>query len=99
MYGMQGKFTTQPGKRDEFIKILLRAAALVGQLPECHLYTVSEDLNDQNGILIVEIWDDKAAHDAALQDPDVRDLIGAAMPLMAGEPVGSEFTVVGGYGI
>lgn len=99
MYGMQGKFTTQPGKRDEFIKLLLRAAALVGQLPTCHLYTVSKDLNDENGILIVEIWDDKAAHDASLQDTEVRELIGAAMPLMAGEPAGSEFNVVGGYGL
>lgn len=99
MYGMQGKFTAQPGKRDEFIQILLRAAAHVGQLPECHLYTVSEDLNDENGILIVEIWDNKPAHDASLQDPEVRTLIGAAMPLMAGEPAGSEFNVVGGHGL
>jgi quinol monooxygenase YgiN len=99
MYGMQGKLTAQPGKRDEFIQILLRAASLVGQLPTCHLYTVSEDLADENDILIVEIWDDKAAHDASLQDPTVRALIGEAMPLMAGAPSSVEFNVVGGHGL
>lgn len=99
MYGMQGKFTAQPGKRDEFIQILLRAAALVGQLPECHLYTVSEDLADENGIIIVEIWDDKPAHDASLQDPAIRALIGEAMPLMAGSGDSVEFNVIGGYGL
>ena len=99
MYGMQGKLTAQPGKRDDFIQILLRAADLVGQLPTCHLYTVSEDLADENGILIVEIWDDKPAHDASLQDPAVRALIGEAMPLMAGAPSSVEFNVVGGYGL
>jgi len=98
MYGMQGKFTAHPGKRDEFIQILLRAADLVGQLAECHLYTVNEDLSDENGIIIVEIWDDKPAHDASLQAPNVRALIGEAMPLMAGAPSNVEFNVVGGYG-
>lgn len=98
MYGMQGKFTAQPGKRDDFIQILLRAADHVGQLTECHLYTVSKDLADENGIIIVEIWDDKPTHDASLQDPNVRALIGEAMPLMAGAPSSVEFNVVGGYG-
>lgn len=98
MYGMQGKFTAHRGKRDDFIQILLRAAHLVGQLPTCHLYTVSEDLADENGILIVEIWDNKPAHDASLQDPAVRALIDEAMPLMAGAPASVEFNVVGGYG-
>lgn len=99
MYGMQGKFVAQPGKRDEFIQILLRAASLVGQLPECHLYAVSEDLADENGIIIVEIWDDKPAHDASLQDDNVRALIGEAMPLMAGAPQSIKFNVAGGYGL
>lgn len=99
MYGMQGKFTAHPGKRDDFIQILLRAADRVGQLPTCHLYTVSEDLADENGIIIVEIWDDKPAHNASLQDPNVRALIGEAMPLMAGAPSSIEFNVVGGHGL
>ena len=99
MYGMQGKLFAKPGKRDEFIQILLRAADLVGQMPECHLYAVSKDLTDENNIIVTEIWDDKAAHDASLQDEAVRALIGEAMPLMAGQPEGGEFEIVGGYGL
>ena len=99
MYGMQAKFTAQPGKRDEFIQILLRAANIVGQLPKCHLYTVNEDLTDENGIIVIEIWSNKIAHNTSLQDDKVRALISEAMPLMGGPPESSEFNVVGGYGL
>jgi quinol monooxygenase YgiN len=99
MYGMQGKLFAKPGKRDEFIQILLRAAELVGQMPECHLYAVSKDLTDESAIVVMEIWNDKAAHDASLQNEDVRALIGEAMPLMSGQPEGNEFEIVGGHGL
>ena len=99
MYGMHGKLFAKPGKRDEFIQILLRAAELVGQMPECHLYAVSKDITNESTIIVTEIWDDKTAHDASLQDEAVRALIGEAMPLMAGQPEGGEFESVGGYGL
>lgn len=98
MYGMQGKFTAQPGKRDDFIQILLRAATIVGQLPACHLYLINEDLSDKNSIIVVEIWDDKTAHDDSLKNENIRALISEAMPLMAGPPQSIEFSVAGGYG-
>jgi quinol monooxygenase YgiN len=99
MYGMSGKFVAQAGKRDQFVKILTQAAGIVGQMPGCHLYVVSKDLADEVTIWVIEIWDDKEAHDASLQDRQVRSLIQEAMPLMAGPPAGSELNVVGGHGL
>ncbi len=47
----------------------------------------------------MEIWEDKAAHDASLKDERVRALIQQAMPLMGGAPSGAELKVIGGHGL
>ncbi|MBI5965426.1 MAG: antibiotic biosynthesis monooxygenase [Chloroflexi bacterium] len=99
MYAMTGKLTTQTGKRNELIDILKRAANLVGQLPACRLYIVSEDIANENHVWIFEMWDDKEAHDSSLKDERVRALISEAMPLMDGAPDGVELRVAGGHGI
>ena len=99
MYAMVGKMFTQTGKRDAFVQILLRAAQIVGQLPGCRLYAVTEDLADETCIWVMEIWKDKDTHDQSLKDERVRALIAEARPLMAGAPQGSELKVVGGHGV
>ena len=99
MYAMVGKLFAQAGKRELFVEILLRAAEIVGQLPGCRLYAVNEDLADETCIWVMEIWDDKGAHDQSLKDERVRSLIAQARPLMAGVPQGSELKVVGGHGL
>ncbi len=98
MYAMCGKLLAREGSRPAFVEILLRAAAVVGELSGCHLYLVTEDVADPNAIWVMEVWADKAAHDASLQDERVRALIAQAMPLMGGPPDGVELTVVGGHG-
>lgn len=99
MYAMTGKLVAQPGMRAVFVAILVRAAHLVGEMPGCHLYIVTEDQTDANAIHIFEMWDDRAAHDASLTDERVRALIAEARPLMGGPPEGAELRVVGGHGI
>jgi quinol monooxygenase YgiN len=99
MYAMYEKLTSHPGKRSEFAAILTRAAEVVGQLPGCRLYIVHEDPADETTITVYEAWDDKAAHDASLQEARVRALIAEAMPLMGGPPAGVELRVVGGHGL
>ena len=99
MYGMVGKLVAQGGKRGQMVAILQRAADVVGQMPGCHLYLVNEDVADDVTLWVYEAWDDKAAHDLSLQDPQVRALIAEAMPMMGGPPSGSELRVMGGYGL
>jgi quinol monooxygenase YgiN len=99
MYAMCGKLIAQPGQRDKFVEILIRASQIVGQLSGCHLYAVNEDLSDEVTVWVMEIWDDKEAHDSSLKDDRVRALIAEAMPLMGGAPSGAELNVVGGHGV
>ncbi len=63
------------------------------------MYLVSEDMADETAVFVIELWDDKAAHDASLQNEQVRTLIAEAMPLMGGQPSGSELNIIGGYGL
>lgn len=99
MYGRTGKLVTQAGKRPELVSHLIQAAEIVGEMPGCHLYLVTEDLADENAIWVMEAWADKEAHAASLHDERVRALIQQAMPLLNGAPEGSEMKVVGGYGL
>lgn len=93
MYAMTGTLIAQAGKRDLLVSILVRASALVLTMPGCKAYIVLEDLKDEHAVAVFEIWDDKATHDASLQDPQVRSLIAEAMPILAGAPSGGEHRV------
>ena len=99
MYAMCGKLIAKPSQRGQLVEILLRAAQTVGQLSSCRLYAVNEDLADEVTVWVMEIWDDKEAHDASLKDERVRALITEAMPLMGGAPSGAELKVAGGHGV
>jgi len=99
VYGRTGTLIAQAGKRQELTKILMRAAELVGELPGCHLYLVTEDLADDTTIWVMEVWADKETHAASLQDERVRALIQEAMPLLGGSPTGTEMLVIGGHGL
>jgi quinol monooxygenase YgiN len=99
MYAMYGVLMAQPGKRDQLAAILTRAAGVVGRLPGCRLYVINEDLGDEQALRVYEVWDDRAAHDASLQDTVVRALIADAMPLLASPPAGVELRVVGSHGL
>ncbi|MCB8985257.1 MAG: antibiotic biosynthesis monooxygenase [Ardenticatenaceae bacterium] len=96
---MTGKLIAHSGKRDELAAVLLRAAEVVGQLPGCRLYAVSAALDDDTTIWVMEVWDDKAAHDASLEEEGVRTLIAAARPLLGGPPDGAELHILGGHGL
>lgn len=97
MYARTGKLAAQSGRRDEFVALLLEAAAVVGESADCLLYLVAKDLTDDNAIIVMELWANKEAHAASLQDERVRALIGQGLGMMAGTPEGSEMEVVGGH--
>ncbi len=96
---MTGKLVAQNGRRAELVAILNQAAALVGQIPQCRLYVVNEDLANETGVWVYELWDDKQSHDASLSNEHVRTLITKARPLLAAAPDGAELRFAGGYGI
>ena len=96
MYGLIGKLITAPGKRDEFIAILVEG---IGNMPGCLSYVVAKDPTDGNAIWITEVWDSEASHAASLSLPEVKAAIAKGKPLIAG--FGERFitTPVGGHGL
>ena len=96
MYGLIGKMTATPGRRDDLARIILESA---GEMPGCLSYVVANDPNDRDAIWVTEVWTDAASHRASLAIPAVREAITRAKPLIAsfGEQIVTQ--PVGGHGL
>ena len=98
MYGLQGKMIAKPGQRDALVALLLEASRGAA-MPSCRVYVVSEVPAEPDAIAIIEVWDDKDAHDASLQLETVRAVIAKARPLIARMGESLELRPVGGQGL
>lgn len=98
-FGMQVRFTTQPGKGDALAALLLEAAAGLSDVAECLLYAVSRDPDDPDVLWVSEVWTDQDAHTASLQVPGARATIERALPLLAGPPEALHLLPLGGKGL
>ncbi len=96
MYGLIGKFTAVPGRRDELLGILLEASS---GMAGCKSYIVARDPTDADAVWITEVWESRADHKASLAIPEVRAAIEKAMPLIASFGEHIETDPVGGYGL
>lgn len=99
MYGLFGKFTAQPGKRDELATILLEAANGLRALEGCYLYVVNTDPADPDALWVNEVWRSQADHQASLSLEVTQTLIAAARPMIAGMSDRHEVTPLGGKGL
>lgn len=97
-YGLQVKFTAYPGKRDELVAILLRAAEMLGSNKECIHYLISTT-DSPDDVLVNEIWATKAAHDSSLEPDSIKAVVRQAIPLIASPPTKVELNVIGGKGL
>ena len=96
MYGLIGKMTMVPGKRDEVLTILLAGTA---KMPGCLSYIVAKDPKDENALWITEVWDSDTSHKASLSLPEVKDAISKARPLITGFSDSVTTIPVGGHGL
>jgi quinol monooxygenase YgiN len=97
MYGLIGKLTTNPGKRDELIAIML--GGIGNSMPGCLSYIIAEDPEDADGMWITEVWDSEASHQASLAIPAVQQAIAKGRALIAGFSNRVVTSPVGGYGL
>ena len=95
---MHNQFTTQPGAGDALAEMLLAAAEGMRSNDACLLYLVSRSPDNPDVLWVTEAWTEKAAHDASLEDDEVRAAIQRALPLIAGV-ARTELRLVGGKGI
>lgn len=98
-YGLAGKLTALPGKRDELLAGMLKAADLVAGAHGCEMYVVSTCPDETDTVWVTELWRSEADHDASLQVDEVRELIGQVRPILAGPPEGTRLHPVGGKGL
>ena len=97
-YGRFGSFEAQPGKGQLLASMLLEAAELLAENPDCHHYVVSRSEEHPDTVWVYETWASKDAHKASLGDDHVTELIGRARPLIATMSEPTEFIPVGGKG-
>lgn len=96
MYGLIGKMTTLPGKRDELTSILLEG---LGKMPGCISYVVAHDPTDADALWITEVWTEEAAHRASVQAPEVKAAIHLGLPLLVTFSDAQVTTPIGGVGL
>ncbi len=58
-----GSITTQPGGRNAFLTAVQPMVAATLTEPGCHEYAFTPDPNDDDRIMLYELWDDQAALD------------------------------------
>lgn len=96
MYGLIGKLTAVPGRRDELIEILLDGTR---EMPGCLSYVIARDPADGDAIWITEVWDGQASHHASLALPAVQAAIGRGRPFIAAMGERIETQPIGGHGL
>ena len=97
-FGMQAVLTSTPGKGSELAGIMLDASKVVSAMKGCELYLVQQSIEDENQILITELWLSEEDHKQSLSNEKVRALITKAKPIissMSGNPA----RLIGGHGI
>ena len=97
-YGRYGEFQAQAGKGQLLASLLLEAAEILADDPDCRLYVVNRSPERPETVGVYEAWASREAHEASLQDERVTDLIGRARPLIADVGNTMEFIPVGGKG-
>jgi quinol monooxygenase YgiN len=97
-YGLLGKFSAQPGRRDDLVTHLLQAAKLLERNSGCIQYIVSTS-DEPETVWVCEVWTNEAAHNASLEPEDIQTLIQKARPLIAGMSDQTRLTVLGGKGL
>ena len=96
LYGLIGRMTAAPGRRDDLSAILLEG---ISGMPGCLSYVVARDTTDADTLWITEVWDSAASHTASLSLPSVRAAITKGRPLIAAFGAPTVTTPAGGHGL
>jgi quinol monooxygenase YgiN len=99
MYGLQGRFTAQPGKGDDLAALLLEAANAMRRLDDCLLYLIGRVPDEPDAVLVYEVWTSAEAHRASLDNEETKAAIARGRPLIAGMSDRVEFEPAGGKGL
>lgn len=96
MYGLIGRITAVPGRREDLAAALLEGTQ---SMPGCLSYVVAQDPADPDSLWVTEVWDSVDSHKASLSLPAVQQAIAKGRPLIAQFADRVETVPLGGYGL
>ena len=86
-FGVYGRLTAQPGRRDELVAKLEEAMrACRGRGLE--FGTVNKVLDEPDRVWITQLWTHRDAHDTVTKSETLVSITASMMPLVAGTPEG-----------
>ena len=86
MFGVCGRMTTQPGRRDEVVDLIRECVRAWGDGSGLIAYSVFATLEEPDTILETELWTDQAAHDTWISTEPVLPLAQKIFALLAEPP-------------
>ncbi|EUJ27457.1 hypothetical protein MFLO_13398 [Listeria floridensis FSL S10-1187] len=98
-YGLITTFHAHEGQQNELAKILLAGAEVLEDFPSCLEYIVGTSEQDEDTVYVLEMWTDEGRHRASLDNPDVKEVIERAMPLIKSVERNKELDLLGGKGL
>jgi quinol monooxygenase YgiN len=94
-FSLFGKLIAHEGKRDELVQLLMEGVSFLENFPGCEWYVIHVSDQEPDSIWVTEIWRDEAAHQASLQQSEIKSIIQRGRPLIAGF---EKYRPVGGVG-
>jgi quinol monooxygenase YgiN len=94
-WGLLGRMVAKPGKRDELIAALQDSSR---DVPGKLIYLIQLEQDDPDAFWINEVWASKAAYEACLTLPQVKEGMGLTRELIAGVDVRVETVPLGDFG-
>lgn len=85
-FGICGKMTIQPGKRDEVIDLIRECVRAWGDGSGLIAYSIFATLEDPDTIVETELWTDQAAHDTWIGSGPGRTVAEKIFALLAVPP-------------
>jgi quinol monooxygenase YgiN len=89
MFGVCGRMTAQPGRRDEVVDLIRQSVCAGGDASGLIAYSVIATLEEPDTIWVTELWTDKAAHDTMTHSEPVRTVTQQIVALLTEPPAGS----------
>src|SRR2546429_8225339 len=89
MFGVNGRMTAQPGRRDEVVELIRESVRAGGDGSGLLSYSVIAPFEEPDTIWVTELWTDKAAHDTLTHSEPVRAVTQRIVALLTEPPTGS----------
>ncbi|MFF2554524.1 putative quinol monooxygenase [Nocardia sp. NPDC058058] len=88
LFGVYGRMTALPGRRDELIAVLLAGLQAGGKGGGLLSFSINAAVDDSDTVWLTQLWVDKAAHDATTRSEPVAAVSRLVPALLAGQPEG-----------